>query len=402
MWPTRLPNFLFPPRRTSSLEGSPSINIPPPIERENNIMTQGELDCFRESYSIPSNVQIRLPEANGTIASTHLGEVAFYECCELTNFPSPSTSLGACSHCKKIQNQTPYGSISRLGKRCNRLPILSSTEQKRLDEILDLLVGGDTFKIMDVLESKSFHRCFKSTPTSMASSGGDNSEDIPVGWVTPVVAMSKKISLKKLTQMVKRSKGQSPATKSSPATKGVVIGKKHPERSVAASNGAKLIAALGEGTLAKLGNILGPNASRGVVVLASSLAKRGRELKEGTMIQATEELKKVKEEWDAMVARLEVENAKLKKKAIAEFKASDEFQKAVEFIASRYFGNGFDFCKRKIRRPYPDLDIVSMGIDADLLEKEEEEEEKDGEKEGEKEEEKKHDEEKGDTSPLSP
>ena len=53
-----------------SPEGSPSVSIPPPIERENNIMTQGELDRFRGSYSIPSNVQIRLPEANKTIAPT--------------------------------------------------------------------------------------------------------------------------------------------------------------------------------------------------------------------------------------------------------------------------------------------------------------------------------------------
>ena len=42
-------------------------------------MTQGELDHLRESCSFPSEIQIRLPEADETIASTRLGEVAFYE-----------------------------------------------------------------------------------------------------------------------------------------------------------------------------------------------------------------------------------------------------------------------------------------------------------------------------------
>ena len=104
------------------------------------------------------------------------------------------------------------------------------------------------------------------------------------------------------------------------------------------------------------------------------------------------------EEWDAIVARLEAEMVVLKKNVIAEFKASNEFQEAVEFIASRYFDEGFDFCKRQISRFHPDLDIQSMGIEADMLE----EEEDDGE-EGEKEEEQEKEEgEKGDTSPLSP
>ncbi|GFZ10862.1 peptidoglycan-binding LysM domain-containing protein [Actinidia rufa] len=108
------------------------------------------------------------------------------------------------------------------------------------------------------------------------------------------------------------------------------------------------------------------------------------------------------EERDATMARLEMEMAELKKKAIAEFKASDEFQEAVEFIASRYFGEGFDSCKRQISRFHPDLNIQSMGIDTDLLEEEEEEEEEEDGEEGEKEEEQEKEGENGDTSPLSP
>ncbi|XP_057482144.1 uncharacterized protein LOC130769038 isoform X2 [Actinidia eriantha] len=319
--------------------------------------------------------------------------------------------------------------------------------------------------------------------------------------------MSKKISWKKLAQMVEGSKGASSAVKSTPVAKWVVIGPRDEVPNISPSNKGKSTsdakkkgpispleekrkgssvkalakakalsnkAAAGEGTSANPGAVLGPKASMlgnptvaekflegvippsdkeeveklgldraisrffhgvgEVVVLASSLVGRGRELREEAIIQyaraesagtemaraqqrateleglvtelgdreqkATEELQKM-EERDAIVARLETEMAELKKKAIAEFKASDEFQEAIEFIASRYFGEGFDFCKRQISRFHPDLDIQSMGIDADLLEEEEEEEE-DGE-EGEKEEEQEKEEgEKGDTSPLSP
>ena len=42
-------------------------------------MTQGEMDCLRESCSIPLGILIRLFKVGKTIASTHPGEVAFYE-----------------------------------------------------------------------------------------------------------------------------------------------------------------------------------------------------------------------------------------------------------------------------------------------------------------------------------
>ncbi|GFY95598.1 hypothetical protein Acr_10g0009830 [Actinidia rufa] len=56
-----------------------SFNTRPLLERETNTMTQGELDRLRKSCSIPSRIHIRLPEADKTIAFTRLGEVAFYE-----------------------------------------------------------------------------------------------------------------------------------------------------------------------------------------------------------------------------------------------------------------------------------------------------------------------------------
>ena len=66
--------------------------------------------------------------------------------------------------------------------------------------------------------------------------------------------------------------------------------------------------------------------------------------------------------------------------------------------ASKYFGEGFNFCKRQIAHHHPELDIElqSISIDADLIEDEKDEAE---EKE---EEEKEEDGEKGNTSPISP
>ena len=86
------------------------------------------------------------------------------------------------------------------------------------------------------------------------------------------------------------------------------------------------------------------------------------------------------------MARLEKEMAELKKKAIEECKSSGDFQEAIEFMASKYFCEGFDFYKRQIGHLHPNLGIQDMGIDTQMLEEEEKEE--NGEK--------------GDAIPLSP
>ena len=62
-----------------SPEGSPLIELRSPLEREVNIMTQGEIDCLKKSCYFPARLQIRLPEADKIITFTCLSEVAFYE-----------------------------------------------------------------------------------------------------------------------------------------------------------------------------------------------------------------------------------------------------------------------------------------------------------------------------------
>ena len=69
----------------------------------------------------------------------------------------------------------------------------------------------------------------------------------------------------------------------------------------------------------------------------------------------------------------------------------------MESLASKYFGEGFDFYKRQLAHQHPNLsiDLDDMGIDHDLLEEEEDEAYKKGEN-------KEKVKDKGDTSPFSP
>ena len=86
------------------------------------------------------------------------------------------------------------------------------------------------------------------------------------------------------------------------------------------------------------------------------------------------------------------------KRIIEEFKSSEDYQEKIENAASKYFGEGFDFCKRQLTHHHPKLgiDLDGMGMDCDLLEKEKTGEDKKGDKEEEREKGKEN------TSPLSP
>ena len=77
-----------------------------------------------------------------------------------------------------------------------------------------------------------------------------------------------------------------------------------------------------------------------------------------------------------------------------EFKSSSDFLEAIKDAASKYFCKEFDFYKRQLRRHHPDLaiNLEDMGLNHDLLTKEDEDEEGEGvnEETGEK----------GDVNPL--
>ncbi|GFY87566.1 hypothetical protein Acr_05g0012050 [Actinidia rufa] len=100
------------------------------------------------------------------------------------------------------------------------------------------------------------------------------------------------------------------------------------------------------------------------------------------------ELKRMKEDHNATMARLDKEMTEIKAEsvlaknsAIEEYKDSDDFYEAVEWEASQFYGKGFDMCKKQIRCLHPELDIQDLQINTDLVE-EEEEEEKRGERRG--------------------
>ena len=95
----------------------------------------------------------------------------------------------------------------------------------------------------------------------------------------------------------------------------------------------------------------------------------------------------MKEDQDATVAKLQEEIYELKakevlakKSSIKEYKSSDDFHEAVVQATSKYFVEGFDFCKKQIDRLYPELDIQVIEIDDELSrEKDESEDEKEEE-----------------------
>ena len=113
----------------------------------------------------------------------------------------------------------------------------------------------------------------------------------------------------------------------------------------------------------------------------------------------------MKEDQDATVAKLEEEIAELKakevlakKSSIKEYKSSDDFQEEVVLAASKYFGEGFNLCKKQIGLFHLELGIQDMEIDDELAQEEDE-----GEDENEEEDNKEKEEEKGDQdhNPLS-
>ena len=77
--------------------------------------------------------------------------------------------------------------------------------------------------------------------------------------------------------------------------------------------------------------------------------------------------------------------------AIEDYKTSDDFQDAVEQEASKYFGEGFDLCKKHISLLYPKLNIPDIQINPELFNEEEMEEKEEKEEKSYQ-----------DTNPLSP
>ncbi|GFS36166.1 hypothetical protein Acr_00g0044420 [Actinidia rufa] len=137
-------------------------------------------------------------------------------------------------------------------------------------------------------------------------------------------------------------------------------------------------------TATKLFHVIGQ-----ALVLGSSLAIRSREAGEQASLQEVRVASMVTEVAHEERPRLVDRQAreigfvgerakealnKAKDSAVEEFKSSSEFMVAVEDSASKYFGEGFDFCKVQLRRHHPDLaiDLEGIVVDQDLLEEQNE------------------------------
>ncbi|GFZ04834.1 hypothetical protein Acr_17g0004060 [Actinidia rufa] len=269
---------------------------------------------------------------------------------------------------------------------------------------------------------------YLNVPSSNPSSKSCSDSSQPVELESD--AMSKRVSFKKIGEKLGKAAGVSSGT---PAlAKGVVIGEKRagenitsspskkakaddgskgkgvdigPEGKKKASSSSKASAAPtvvpsrpGEGTSAHLGAVSGLRAfylGQPVCCRKVTAGATGRIPCSSREQQSLDELAKAKGDRDSLADHLGKSGAlvnelrealnKAKESAVEEFKSSSEFMVAVEDAASKYFGEGFNFCKVQLRRHHPDLavDLEGTVVDQDLLaELDEAEEEKTGEQEG--------------------
>ena len=86
------------------------------------------------------------------------------------------------------------------------------------------------------------------------------------------------------------------------------------------------------------------------------------------------------EKFRVLVVELREAVTRAKTSVVEEFKSLLYFLGAVQDVASKYFDEGFDFCKHQLRCHHLELaiDLESMGFDLDLLAEEDEDEEGEG------------------------
>ncbi|GFY96681.1 hypothetical protein Acr_11g0009870 [Actinidia rufa] len=204
--------------QTSFSEGSPQeklpeVDVPSSPTTELNTITQGDLDRLWETCSFPMGVQTRIPGKGKTVLSASSGEVAFYEAAfpaglrflvhptikRILNFYgicpaqlSPNAwrniisvlviwhfhrrhlSLNEfrCLYTLLKDDWEFHSTIPREervvrvprswgapGKQCNKVSVLSPTEEERFRQVFEK-IGGGHFKIRMILTSRTFYKYF--------------------------------------------------------------------------------------------------------------------------------------------------------------------------------------------------------------------------------------------------
>ncbi|GFZ09645.1 hypothetical protein Acr_21g0002440 [Actinidia rufa] len=353
-------------------EVSPLVAIHPLVGKKTNVMTPEELDLLRESYSFPPSVQIRLPEEKETIASVRLGE-ARYKKTLLRRYTSNVKGWKSKFFFASGDEWEPPEGLSREGvprvprtwgfldKHCNKPP---SPVPNHFAALLFLL-GPWHPRLWTRNALKMEHQVHRVTQD------GTKEDFTSCSQLNP----DKRISLKKFGEKVEKSKNRGSAGASTLA-KGVVIGEKQPRddpSSLPSKKGATSSKPK-SGNSPSLGTVLGPGTS--------ILGSRGitEKILWGGIPHADQE-KTLNGELEQQLAEAQ---AREQQASYDLAKMNEERNASVDkFESSKYFGEGFDFCIRQLRRHHPDLtiDLEGIGLDQDLL-AEEDEAEEEKEKEG--------------------
>lgn len=73
-----------------------------------------------------------------------------------------------------------------LGKRCNKLPILTDLEERRSRKVFKKIGLGGYFLVKVILGSKAYHKFFALGHKKMAFNDGDNAEDNPIDGIAAI------------------------------------------------------------------------------------------------------------------------------------------------------------------------------------------------------------------------
>ncbi|GFZ06700.1 hypothetical protein Acr_18g0008700 [Actinidia rufa] len=175
-------------------------------------------------------------------------------------------------------------------------------------------------------------------------------------------------------------KGRGEPNGTTSTVKGVVIGEKHSRDKMPkispSKTGKQAIDAKEKGPTTKASSKSRETSSQAMTKEVPTSVDLG----EGTLANpghTAEKLKRMKEDHDVALERLEKEMAELrekevlaKKSPVEEYKSSNDFQEAIEKAASTYF----DLCKKEIGLIHPNLNIQDLQIDHELIEEDEDEE----------------------------
>ncbi|GFY81138.1 hypothetical protein Acr_01g0009470 [Actinidia rufa] len=184
-------NLQISPSRGSPQGILPKVDVPRSSATETNTMTHGDLDRLRETCSFPIGVQTRIPGKGKTVLSASSGEVAFYEAafpaglrCLYTLLKGPGSESGwlyfKARPGKNVLKGAPsnvkgwkrrFFFISREDWEFHPMIPREERDEERFLQVFEK-IGGGHFKILVILNSRTFYKYFAPGQVEVYSSGG--------------------------------------------------------------------------------------------------------------------------------------------------------------------------------------------------------------------------------------